>query len=121
MKEKMITGVLYSTEDCRYFRVTIENTLEALYELLGVSLIDIVEYQINGKYFDIVVDDEGLLKPNPKLTALSLDNKLTLFGNLFICHHDEEGNLCSLKDDEMLVIPCLNFPDYEQDVLVVEL
>ncbi len=76
--------------------------LHQIYKHLEVDLIDIVTY----KNKTIYVDDEGLLKENPKLTMLLKDTNQYLYGNLIImCDVNEEGETLgiSLKDEEMLV------------------
>lgn len=55
---------------------------------------------------DIYADDEGLLKENPKVTMLVLDDKKqnvedVLVGNLILAGHDGEGNTISLTDEQI--------------------
>lgn len=46
------------------------NLLEFWYQKIGCELVDIVTVQLLGKVVDIVVDDEGLLKPADEGTDL---------------------------------------------------
>ena len=97
----LIKGVLIDVENNIAESVEIEATLDNYYKLLNCDVIDIVNREINGKRFDIVCDDEGLLKENPKISALDLQYKPTLVGNLFVCHVDVTGQECSLSEEEI--------------------
>ena len=50
------------TDECK--AVEIEPSLDEYYRLIGCDCIDITLRSICGRYYNIVVDDEGLLKPN---------------------------------------------------------
>lgn len=80
-----------------------ECSLDDLYGILNCSTIDIVVRTIGGKPFDIVCDDEGLLKENPIVTAISEKGDHMLVGNLFICNHNKD-RLASLNDDDIFHI-----------------
>lgn len=77
-----------------------ECNLDDLYGILNCNTIDIVVRTIGGKPFDIVCDDEGLLKENPIVTAISEKGDYMLVGNLFICNHNKDC-LASLNDDDI--------------------
>lgn len=79
--------------------VEIKDDLSGLYGILNCDTIDITQRAIDGRVFDIVCDDEGLLKENPKPTAVRTDGKIMLVGNLFICNHYKE-NLASLSKED---------------------
>ena len=76
-----------------------EDKLEDFYEALNCSTIDIVQRMINDRPFDIVCDDEALLKSEPNPSAVRKDGKIMLFGNLFICNHYKE-HLTSLSKED---------------------
>ena len=80
----------------------IDGSLDSLYQALEVDTIDIVVRKIGNKYYDIVCDDNGLLYDDDKIvvSAISPTNKPMLVGNLFVCHHNEAGELTSLNDGE---------------------
>lgn len=100
MKNKKLKGVLIKVDGtCEV--VEIVDTLDNLYNVCECSCIDIVSRRIGGKMFDIVLDDEGLLKDNPIVTAMRKDAKEMLVGNLFIVKNDGRGNLKSLSDEEI--------------------
>ncbi len=50
--------------------VETEGGLAEWYRLIKCDLIDIVSRKIGGRYYDIIVDDEGLYKGAAKPTAL---------------------------------------------------
>ena len=92
---KQITGVLVTTEG-EAKQVTIEDSLEGYYEALGCDIIDLTVRRIGKKEYDIVCDDEGLLKPDPVVTAITQRYQPALVGNLFICSNDGKGHWKSL-------------------------
>ena len=58
--------------------------------------------KVGGKWFDIIVDDEGMLKENPIVSALDSDMQPALVGNLLFCNWDgETGEEISLSDDDI--------------------
>ena len=121
MTERTITGVLIDVWNETASSITIPATLDAYYEVLHCSTIDITSRRIGPrgrKYYDIICDDEGLLVAPTKISALNSSGKPELVGNLFICAHDAEGNEVSLTDTEARRIlgnvyktRTLHFPD----------
>ena len=47
----------------------VEERCDDFYTLLDCNVIDIVTRSVGGKAFSIVCDDEGLLKPDPCISA----------------------------------------------------
>jgi len=79
--------------------------LEDYYRLMEVDIIDIVARKINGKYYDIICDDEGLLKEQPIPTVFDTEKQPMLFGNIIIAGlADEEGNMTDLTDEDIVRI-----------------
>ena len=77
-------------------------------ELLGFdSPVTVVERKIEGQYYDLWLDDEGLLKAEEDriVGAVLLDKRPNcseyLIGNILILTHDEEGNSTGLTDDQI--------------------
>ena len=104
---KKRTGVYVNAEKHSATPRTIEAELQAYYDLLDVETIDIVTRKIGGKYYDIICDDEALLKNNPIPSMIGPHCDIMLFGNLFIALHDGEGNEISLtKDDVNRIMKC---------------
>ena len=63
--------------------------------------IDIVSRRIKDTYFDIICDDEGLLKDNPRITAVDTEGNPMLVGNLIFSHTDENGETIGVTDEEI--------------------
>ena len=79
--------------------VEIEPELKVYYKLLDCSCITITTLKVNGKEFDVICDDEGLLT---KKSVSALDDNLNpvLVGNLIFAHHDDEGELVDITREE---------------------
>lgn len=99
-KPERITGVLV---DVKAGTVK-EATLDSYYKTLDCTCIDIVSRRLGPYRFDIICDDEGLLKADARVSATGPEGHPMLVGNLFFCHHDEEGNTTSLHPDEITFI-----------------
>lgn len=105
----LIRGVLVDTinnkiETRKLF--TDEDTfLHEYYKILNCDTIDIISRKIGNNYYDIICDDEGLLKANPIPSMLVVDDAdriiQFLVGNIYIVKHDEDGNEISLNNDEI--------------------
>ena len=79
-----------------------DNHLQEYYRYLNCSIVDITSRKVGGKWFDIIADDEGLLKENPIVSALDSNNQPALVGNLLFCNYDSEtGEEVSLTDDDI--------------------
>ena len=78
-----------------------ENRLEEYYRLLNCSLIDITSRKVGGVSFDIIVDDEGLLKDSPIISAFDPDGQPALAGNLLFCKYDGEGGETSVTQEDI--------------------
>lgn len=95
-----ITGVLLDAYEKRAGRADIPDELSAYYRALDCSCVDIVSRRIGGKRFDIVCDDEGLLKEDCRISAFDLDWQPMLCGSLFVCK-SREGELVGLTEAEI--------------------
>ena len=91
-----ITGVYVNAKTGKAEPRTIEANLDEYYKLLDVSTIDIVTRKIGETYYDIICDDEALLKNRPIISMIDSKCNPMLFGNLFIVKHDGRGELKSL-------------------------
>ena len=85
------------------------SNLEELYRLLNCRTIDIVKRPFGNKYFNVIVDDEGLLKDNFIPSAFSVaktkGTQLDLVGNLLVVGPaDDEGNFTEISDQEIFTI-----------------
>lgn len=75
-----------------------DNTLGALYDLIGCELVDVAVRRVGRKneYLDFIVDDEGLMVGDPICSATTHTGKPMLVGNIVICSHDDEGGFASI-------------------------
>lgn len=83
-----------------------KSNLEHLYELIGCSCVTCVTRLINGKEFDIWLDDEGLLKKEKSLSGLLKHNeaKEVLVGNLVIANVNAYGEMKGLTKKDIQLI-----------------
>ena len=96
MTSKNLTGYLIDVLDDMSGPITISNTLDALYNVLNCDLIDIPYLTLGTKEFCVIVDDEGLLKNSPKISAVSDTGKPMLVGNLLLVSADGGEDFASL-------------------------
>lgn len=91
---------------------TIKDNINTYYEIIGCRSIDIVCRYFNNVHFDIVLDDEGLLKANETNewpTSWWQREGYTppyegLFGVLVLAHHDDTGDLTSATPEDLLAV-----------------
>lgn len=75
--------------------------LEDFYRELDASPFDIARRRVGGKMYDIFVDDEGLFRENPIVTAITAECEPMLVGNLIFANHDGQGNTTDLTDEDL--------------------
>jgi hypothetical protein len=93
-----ITGLLIDVNTGKASAKTIDRNLESYYKILDCDMIDIVSRNIGARRFNIICDDEALLKSPCNPSAYDMYYEYCLFGNLFVTGEaDEEGNLTSLS------------------------
>ncbi len=104
------------------------NGLQDYYCLIGCDLIDIANREIRGERFDIICDDEGLLKAEPQVSAVNGRGEAMLVGNLIICGEaDAEGKETSLTEEDIihirqsiLILPTINNPSFHHILCFTE-
>lgn len=109
-------------------RVVEVNGLQDYYCLIGCERIDIANREIRGKRFDIICDDEGLLKAEPQVSAVNGRGKPMLVGNLIICGGaDADGNEMGLTENDIvhirqsiLILPTINNPSFHHILCFTE-
>jgi hypothetical protein len=103
---KTLKGILIDVENEEVKCIEIQDTLDEYYRILNCDTIDIVSRKIGRKRFEIVCDDEGTFKENPKISAIDNYGSPQFVGNLFIVggEIDEEGNLTGLKQSEVAYV-----------------
>ena len=79
------------------------NGLEDYYRLIGCRTIDIISRSIGNVRVEIVLDDEGALVKNPKVSAISIDGTPILYGNLLVASGrvTDDGDLTELTEAEI--------------------
>lgn len=100
----MIKVVVLDTkaEETNQYQVReIENDLDTYYDIIGCRCIDIPQRKIGNHYYDIIVDDEGLLQSDPIISAVDKTGSPMLVGTLIVCQSNEEGETIGLTDEEI--------------------
>ena len=77
--------------------------LDDYYRLIGCRTIDIISRSIGDVRVEIVLDDEGALVDNPKISAINVDGTPMLYGKLLIASGrvTEDGELTELTEEEV--------------------
>ena len=103
--KKQLTGYLIDVAKKDAKVITIEPELEEYYKTLNCDLITITYRDIGGKEFCIIADDEGLLKSNPVVSAISESYWPMLVGNLLVVSADDNaGDFASISEDDTKLI-----------------
>lgn len=82
----------------------IVDSLDVFYDMLDCGTIDIVNrgFSNSKKRFDIICDDEGLLKDDPYVSAVDTRGSAMLVGALLVVGPaDDDGELTSLSDKDI--------------------
>ena len=95
---RYISG-MYIDKDS-YMITTVPDELQSYYKLLGCSCIEAPSIKVDGRYFDVICDEEALCRGDiPRCTVGVRMNetqfKPLIHGPCFVCKADEEGNWCS--------------------------
>ena len=108
MSKKLLRGVLVDVKNETARVVEVQDDLDEFYKILNCDCIDITVRRIGGrcrKKFNIVCDDEGLLKDPQKISAIDNLGQPQLVGNLFIVGGEViDGELTSLTESEVAYI-----------------
>lgn len=99
-----MTGLLIDVEQSKVQIVTDASSLQDYYKLLNCDLIDIVRRRIGGRHYNIICDEEGLLKDNCTPSAFDSAGYAALVGNLLIMGPDidELGEMSDLKPIDIM-------------------
>lgn len=97
-------GFVIDTEKGISGEVDFEDKLDNLYGLLNCDCIDIAVRYVDGKEFDVICDDEGLLKDNPIPSAVDKNLNVMFCGSILFAHHDDEGNFTGLSEDDVKLL-----------------
>lgn len=92
--------MLYVHNDSATFE-KVSPTLETYYEMLNCRTIDIVSIPFNGKDYDVICDDEALLKEPPySFSVISKEGHPMIAGNILICN-SENGYETTLTPEDV--------------------
>lgn len=103
MSQKQQYVMLWSYETPYHFTrlpLTSASELRQMYQLINCELIDITKRKIGANYYDIIVDDEGLLKQEP-IISLFRNKQPELVGHLIFTKYNEEGEQVGLLWEEV--------------------
>lgn len=84
--------------------IDVEENHANLTRLLGCDWLELAMRKIGEHYYDILCDEEGLLKENRAMSAVDLFFRERLYGNLIIAKHNDNGEMVGLTNDEVLEI-----------------
>lgn len=84
-----------------YGMVEMDKTLSSYYKHCDCTCIDVVFANIGPKNYDLVVDDEGLLKNDVKFTAYTTHSKVKLAGNILVFGNDGRGGFKSITKNDI--------------------
>lgn len=112
MRQRKIKAILIDTnENVReIYPIEYVDDLETIYQILECSTIDIVTRKFGDSYYDVICDDEALLRSEQRgkiaIVTLSKEGKPVeyILGNCIIVRHDADGNAESLTDEEIIRI-----------------
>jgi len=90
--------MLYLNGDSATFE-SVEPTLENYYNLLNCDCIDITCIRFGGKRYDVICDDEGLLKTPSHFSIISKEGYPMIAGNALICLSQDGQEKGLSKDD----------------------
>lgn len=103
--KNLLRGVLVDVEQETVSVVEIADELDEFYRILNCDCIDIVVRRIGSKLFNIVCDDEALLKETQKISAIDNLGQPMLCGSLFIVGGETiGGDLTGLELSEALYV-----------------
>ena len=87
---KKIKVYVINAKNTSYELKEIDEDLQTFYNIINTDSIEICTRRINGKLTQIICDEEGKLKKNQYISALSEENNECLVGNLIIKSTDKE-------------------------------
>lgn len=86
----------------------VEPTLKNYYRLIGCDYIDIVSIYFNGKAYDVICDDEALLKEPPySFAVISKEGHPMIAGNVLICTSEDGEEKPLSPADVINLLPAL--------------
>ena len=99
--------MLYVREDSATFE-KVEPSLQNYYKLLNCDCIDIVNIAIGGKKFDVICDNEALLKQPPlSFSVISSEGYPMVAGNILVCNSEDGYETDLTGVDVMKLLPAI--------------
>lgn len=101
--KNIVCGILADENGINRYELN-HTGVESLYAILNCDCVDVINIDIAGHSVDIWFDDEYMLKAqkedDPNFAILDENGKVEniIFGNVFICAVDDEGDMTSLDD-----------------------
>lgn len=97
--------LLLNVKENTLTEMDVPNTLENIYEALGVTMIEMPVRSIGGKAFTLICDEEGMLKADPKVACVSKRTEYDIIvGNVMFVNDNLEGDVDSLTDEDIDLI-----------------
>lgn len=97
---KKITMLYINGDSATFEKVAPE--LDNYYKLLDCRCIDIVSIRFNGKSYDVICDDEALLKQPPhRFSIISKEGHPMIAGNVLICN-SKDGYETALTAEDVI-------------------
>lgn len=81
--------------------VHIKDDLDEFYRLLRCNTIDIAQRKIGPGTYEVICDDNGLLKGDQRPSAFSKTGDVQFVGNLLVCKYGGAGELAGLDADDI--------------------
>lgn len=85
-----------------------DNELQQFYDLIRCNYVEYHEFDIGGKTYDIICDEEFLINGKELVPSVAQDLNgkpwALIFGSILIANHDGEGNTVGLTDDDIVNI-----------------
>lgn len=101
MANKILKTILLDVENGIVKEVEVENELHAFYKMLNVDMIEFTYPKVGKKEYTIMCDEEGLLKADPKPSAINERGQVQLVGNLMFFNDSPDGDLKSLSEKDI--------------------
>lgn len=104
MEKKMLKGMLVDVEKGKVVIGKFKDDLDEFYKLLNCRCIDIQSRRVGfgDRYLNFIVDDEGLLRSDCRISALQAGGQPMFVGNLLVFGPaDEFGELMELSDADI--------------------
>lgn len=103
---KKLTMLYLRGEAATFEKVT--PSLENYYSMLNCDLIDIVRITFNGKDYDVICDDEALLKQPPYFfSVISKEGHPMIAGNILICNSKDGYETTLTPEDILRLLPAI--------------